>query len=290
MAKMRIDPALCTRCGRCVLTCPAGIFTAQGKDIPGLDHPDFCIRCGHCAAICPQKAIRHVDFPPGSILPLHIEMLPSADQVLEMLRMRRSMRAFEDRRVDPELLAKIIEGASLAPSAHNIRNTEFVIIQDKTLLRRVTEATVAYFAKTARHLRNPIVRALYRMVLSKPEYTGILEFLPEFDLLVEAAQAGKDPILRGAPCLLICHSEPGLNSPEANAILALHNATLVCQALGLGSVLCGYVVGACQRDKALRELLSVPPNHRVCAAMALGHPRFQFENWIRREIPDTQWV
>ena len=64
------------------------------------EHLEFCILCGHCAAICPTGAITHDFFPPGSIVPVKEEALPSADQAIEMLRMRRSVREFKKKPVE----------------------------------------------------------------------------------------------------------------------------------------------------------------------------------------------
>ena len=46
------------------------------------DNLQFCLVCGHCVAICPAGAITHDSFPPGSIVPVRKEELPSTEQVM----------------------------------------------------------------------------------------------------------------------------------------------------------------------------------------------------------------
>jgi len=290
MGKITIDPARCTNCNTCVLSCPAVVFKSTKEDpVPEVDHEELCISCGHCVAICPEAAIAHVDFPQGSVKPIRQDLVPSVEQILEALRMRRSIRVFTDDPVRRELIEKVIDGARLAPSAHNVQSTEYIVVRDKAVLHKIVQLTARYFAKTARQLRNPTTRTLLRMVAGK-EVEGAVDLLPDFDLIAEAVQSGKDPILRGAPCFLVFHAEQGANFSVVNANLALHNATLVCQALGLGSFYTGYVVGACKRDKSIPELLSIPDGHQIYAAMALGHPRFEFRNWIERRPPQVEWI
>jgi len=291
MSKITIDSKVCARCGTCVLSCSENVFGQPEKGaLPELVREALCISCGHCVAICPHGAIAHADFPEGSVTPVRRELLPSAESVLEMLRARRSIRLFKDAPVERGVLERILEGARMAPSAHNFQTTEYLVIQDTELLRRIPEICARYYAKVAKQLRNPIVRGLYRLELTREEIESVVPLLSDLDMVVELAGKGEDPFLHHAPCLILCHAERNLNYPEANAILALHNATLVAQALGVGGYLVGYVVGACQRDKRIPALLSVPRNHGVYGALALGYPQTQFTKWPARRPLKVRWL
>ena len=62
-----IIPEKCTRCGRCVLVCPAQpkalSWTEAGKDAPPVYDYAKCIRCYCCQELCPFDAIK-VKVPP----------------------------------------------------------------------------------------------------------------------------------------------------------------------------------------------------------------------------------
>jgi ferredoxin-type protein NapH len=52
---IRLDPARCTKCQRCIQTCPMLALSAEHVQVgrPALT----CIRCGKCVDVCPQGAI-----------------------------------------------------------------------------------------------------------------------------------------------------------------------------------------------------------------------------------------
>ena len=110
-----------------------------------------------------------------------------------------------------------------------------------------------------------------------------------FERLVQAARKGKDRILRHAPALILFHADQSTIFAEANANLALQNATLIAQALGLGSFWTGYVVSTCNRDRRIPRLLSLPEGHKVYGGLALGYPQFPFRNWMERRPSQVKW-
>jgi len=85
MPVIEVNPDLCKRCFTCTQTCPILIFAKKDEEsIPEIldDNLQFCLVCGHCVAICPAGAITHDSFPPGSIVPVRKEELPSTEQVM----------------------------------------------------------------------------------------------------------------------------------------------------------------------------------------------------------------
>ncbi len=50
--------------------------------------------------------------------------------VLKVIKNRYSVRAYQDRAVAPEVLQTVIEAARLAPSARNMQDWRFVVVQD----------------------------------------------------------------------------------------------------------------------------------------------------------------
>ena len=56
----------------------------------------------------------------------------------EVIRRRRSIRKFTDRRVDRETISRILEEtAAFAPSSRNSRSTRFLAIDDPDLIARI---------------------------------------------------------------------------------------------------------------------------------------------------------
>jgi len=119
MVEIKIDSDICQKDGLCAMTCTFGIFQQEeAGTIPKIDDVmlEKCYRCGHCVSICPHGAISHSHFPKDAVNPIKLENLPSYDQVLELIRSRRSKRLFKDNPVERDALEKVLEAARFAPS------------------------------------------------------------------------------------------------------------------------------------------------------------------------------
>ena len=69
---------------------------------------------------------------------------------MEGLLTRRSVRKFEDKPVPKEILEQLVKAGEYAPSAHNTRPWEFLVLQNKDILKhfRVVQRS-ALFAENA---------------------------------------------------------------------------------------------------------------------------------------------
>ena len=57
----------------------------------------------------------------------------------ELVNSRRSLRKFSDKRVEPEVIEKILDAALTAPSSRNSHSTKFLVIEDKDLITFKTQ-------------------------------------------------------------------------------------------------------------------------------------------------------
>jgi len=57
LKNLRIDPALCRGCTKCVRSCPVQAIRGRVKEVHEID-PSVCIKCEACVGACPFKAIR----------------------------------------------------------------------------------------------------------------------------------------------------------------------------------------------------------------------------------------
>ncbi len=60
--------------------------------------------------------------------------------LFEAIKNRRSIRDFSDLPVEWSKIVQILEAGSLAPSSGNVQNWRFIIITDKNLRDKITEA------------------------------------------------------------------------------------------------------------------------------------------------------
>lgn len=60
--------------------------------------------------------------------------------MLKLLKKRRSIRKYEDKRIEKEKIAQIVQGALLSPSSRGLNPWEFIIVEDRTLLERLSHS------------------------------------------------------------------------------------------------------------------------------------------------------
>ncbi len=121
MIKITIDGDKYKKDGMCARVCPASIIIQSGKLAkPDVKGEEYCILCGQCVAICQHQAVFHSEFAPDKISAIHFERIPMADQLMELIKTRCSIRAFREKPLEKETIEKIIDGARFAPSGHNL--------------------------------------------------------------------------------------------------------------------------------------------------------------------------
>ncbi len=292
MPTITIDFDICKKDGLCAMTCMGGIIIQEGeKARPKIVDQDRCYRCGQCVAICTQNAISHSEYPEGSVSPIRKELVPTYDQVLELIRSRRSKRLFKDTAVEREVIEQILEAARFAPSGHNEQTTEFVVVQDKEVISEITALTAEGIVKTVQPLKNPIGRMMMGRAIGRRSVEYLSELAPELEGLAAMLKDGTDWILRKAPVLvLFCADTAGDFFAKVNANLALHNAALAAETLGLGCFYGGFVVLAADRSDAIAKLISLPETHQIYGALALGYPRLKFNKWPERNPAKVTWI
>jgi len=289
MPIVTIDPERCRKDGLCVSICQK-VLSWEGKgSVPVVAHEGSCNSCGHCVMICPSGAIRQVDCPPENIHPVQKNLIPSYEQVREMIVSRRSTRAFQKRPVEKEIIEKVIDSARFAPSAKNSQSTRFIVIQDKTLLRAIASGTAKWLGKAAKKLKNPVWRKLYLLRAAQDTET-VARWVGQFELILEKMHQDIDLVLFEAPVLLLFHADSTVRFANENANLSLQNAAFAASSLGLGNFYTGYVVLACNNDKTIPKLLGLSGKHKIYGGLTLGYPEITFSKWIDRKPAEIAWM
>ena len=251
-----------------------------------VEHPEECIACGHCVAVCAAEAIQHSAFPTGSTHPIDYQQLPTSEQLLALMQARRSNRALTNRPVPNEALARIVEAATLAPTATNARLLSFTVVTDPEKLRAVADFTIQVFDKLANLLLNPVVKCLV-----KPFQPELYEkYAPMFVSLKEAYAKGEDPILRKATALLIIHSPKSNRFGAEEANLAYQNASLMAESMGVSQIYMGFVLTAIRQAKkgAFSRLLGI--DGEVFALMGLGMPAFRYPRAVDHKVQPIRFI
>lgn len=294
MVEITIDPDVCKKCGSCAMTCPVMVLQQEEKrTIPKIDDAQLkiCFRCGQCVSICPQGAISHSHYPEGTVNLVRPEVLPTYDQVLELVRSRRSIRLYKKTKVEREVIEKVLDVARRGPSGHNEQSTEFVVIQDEKMIHEIGRLTAAGLKKLAMPFRYSIGRLIMRFMIGPRGAAYVAELAPEFEALADMHNSGTDIIIHEPPVLLLfCADSVGGTFAATNATLAVHNAALAAETLGLGCFYTGFVVTVSERDDSIARLAGLPETHQIYGALAMGYPRLKFKKWPERNPAKVTWV
>ena len=247
--------------------------------MPQINNVELCIRCGHCVAACDSSAIIHEQFPPEKIHPIAFSELPTPEQMLSLIRKRRSNRAFSTKPIPDEHLSQIAEAAYRAPTASNKQYVEFTLITDSEKLKMISKFTLDIFSARINKVDNAIVRPIFNKFF--PELTKYFATFKEWKQIFD--EEGKDlGVLRGATAVLFIHAPKSYHFINEDCQLAYQNASLMAESLGISQFYTGFVLQAIkQKSKKLEKLLGI--NGIIKAGMALGIPLFQYPNYIDRK-------
>ncbi len=279
MNTITINPDLCQRCHRCVAACPSAIFAAGKGSVPVVERPDGCIACGHCVDACPPACITHSAFPSNSIHPVRRELLPSPEQLMELIKSRRSNRTITTKAVPKAALADILEAAAYAPTAENSRRVTVTVIDADKHLQRIEDSTMRFFLFLEKLLMNRLMRGFTKRLL--PSLYGEA---PELLRFQRRWAAGEKPCLCNATTLLVFSAPASYDFALDDCNLAYQNASLMAEAHGISQVYMGLVKTALkyQGNRRARQLLGLPKKHKLCAMMALGVPAFRYQRYVER--------
>lgn len=266
MLQFVVDQATCTRCEQCVLDCPARIIERAGTTVPFIrsENESRCIRCQHCLAVCPSAAISIFGRDPRHSLALDAASFPEIEQMMNLVRGRRSVRRYRDENVDGALLQRLLAALANAPSGINRCALTFTVIDDKATMQRFRLAGLNGLREAGKAGRVPETQAY--LMRAVPAW---------FD-------QGVDMIFRGAPHLLAVSAGPTSACPEQDVNLALAYFELMAQCAGLGTVWCGMAKMLLEVLPDLKQAVGVPPGHPYYV-MLFGLPAVHYKRAVQRD-------
>lgn len=195
----------------------------------------------------------------------------------EAMRTTRAVRRLRPDPIPDEVLRRVLEAATWAPSGGNAQPWRIVVVRDTAAKRRL--------------------RDLYL-----PEWQRFSQgYAASFASLALEARAKQERGLRAAthlaesfhlaPAILIFCFDPrrmaitdaGLGRPSvvggASLYPAVENALLACRAEGLG---CTLTTLLCYREAEVKELLEIPAEWGIGAAVPIGYPESRGHGPVHR--------
>ena len=265
MLSFVVDEQNCTRCGQCVADCPARIISMVDGGFPVITpgKEAACYRCQHCLAVCPTGAVSILGLKPTGSRPLQGNF-PDPEQLETLIKGRRSVRRYQEKNLEPELLQHLLEVAWHAPTGVNSRQVRFTVVDDRAKLAL---------------LRGEVMTGLSRLVRDNALPEG-MEFYADFVRMWEEEQI--DVIFRGAPHLLIASVPQQVPSPMPDCLIALSYFELFAQSHGVGTVWNGLAKWAINDLlPEIRSRLGIPEDHLIGYVMAFGKPAVRYARTVQ---------
>lgn len=183
------------------------------------------------------------------------------DTLLEVIKRRRSIRKYTDKKVPDEMILKILEAGRWAPSAANSQPWEWIVVRDKLRLNDLTQILRQYQLDLRQRIPDiPIWDIDYLRKLSACIIVG-------GDERVKGAWSKA----RAEELFLV------------SLATAIQNVMLAATSLGLGSVWFSGA-GGMNQQKDIRSLFKIPENIRIIACVPLGYPKNPYPTRYRRKL------
>ncbi len=159
-------------------------------------------------------------------------------QTIDNIKTRRSIRKFTEEPVSHELLEKVVEAASFAPSWKNTQIVRYIAIEDKALKDRIAKEFTTGFAYNGGTIGNA------PMIIAVTVITGRCGFERDGSYTTERKDTWQ----------------------MFDAGVASQTFCLAAHEYGLGTVIMGIF------DPGLSEILDIPEGRELVNLICIGHP------------------
>ena len=267
-----LDQDRCKGCGMCVKVCHNCCIALVG-DVPRIDRA-LCDCCTQCVAVCAQRALSWDGMLPSRYDP---SRLPSAEQLDELFRQRRSLRFFATERIEHDLLREIVEYGVHAPT--NNHDLRAVVVDDPKAIDRLEALTIAFNTRMYRLFFRP-----------QPVYALMSRLSRAMTPQVRAKLEGRrHDAFRPAAMVCIVGDKRVVFS-EASAQAYLDTITYTAYVRGIGSCLWGAGRTVLDRSKEARNLLGLERDEHILGVLLLGYPAVRYANKVEGRTLDITWV
>ncbi len=268
MSIIGIDQDLCSKCKICFKVCDRRYFQEDSSgNIEYKNLTNSCNFCGHCIAACPENAIRH-SFNWEDDTEAYSEPMVPYEKTMQLLRMNRSTRNYQNKEVPRELIEKVFNAMRYAPSSGNTRLWKYKV------------------------LSNPEKIAELGDIISQTMW-GYWGFNSYEQAKKYYESMGRDTIFNKAPIVIILYFERAAPNNTMYAIwgadtgVAITYGRLAAESLGLGTCWMNVILGAITlRKEEILNIIGI--KGLVLGAMTLGYPAIKYSRATPRAPVDVE--
>lgn len=184
------------------------------------------------------------------------------NETLEVIRSRRSIRAFKPEQINEEELKEILEAGIYAPSATNKQPWHFTVVQNKKLLDRLSES----FKELARK--------------------------SEDDYVKRVGENEKFHVFYNAPTVILVSGDNTNHYAAVDCAAAMENMLLAAEALNIGSCWIGFIAYLLNSEEGKEYLkeLGIPEGYKQIHAAAIGYKKVNISKALPRKENSINYI
>lgn len=287
--KIRRIESKCNSCMRCVKDCASGVWR-DTDGIPEASAEELCNQCGHCMAVCPKSAIENEFLDADQVRRVRKKLL-DPHCYKETVLSRRSIRQFQNKPVDPEVITSIINVAGYSPTASNSQHVGYIVITCPDRLKKISDAVFSIAEKLYKWSRTRSGVIFFKgLKINSSMGQMIQKYIEPMEYYLELKKSGRDLILHNAPVLILLHGPSYSFFASDNCNIAAANITNYAHCLGLGSCYIGFVTLASRFNKNLSSLTGLPKGRNIYSSIVLGHPAYPHPFTTSRKKADVKQI
>jgi nitroreductase/NAD-dependent dihydropyrimidine dehydrogenase PreA subunit len=257
VALLEVNKQTCTQCGICADVCVRKIIYWQENSYPRLMPEVSCLKCGHCVAACPSSSLIHNEMPLEQSPQIDRSLDITFEQCRQLIKARRSVRAFKDKKVSASEIERIIDVARYGPTGHNAQEVQWLVISDSAKLKELSAIATEFYRRSIK--KNPASASA-----------------PILKRTLKRQESGEDVFLHGAPAVVVAFAEK--NSPLAavDCSIALAYFDLAAISAGLGCCWGGLFMFGAGAFPPMLAALALPDGYTPYGNLMVGYPKYQF--------------
>ena len=189
------------------------------------------------------------------------------NHIIDVIKSRRSIRAYEPTPIPKDVLLTLIEAANHAPSGMNMQPWRFVVVENQDFKKKLLDSAIPNAKRYLEENVKPVNPTRYEQLLRR--YAEL-----------------EDPIYYGAPSMVFVIGS-GTHAVDS-CPLACENMMLAAQSLGIGS--CWVKFGSMVTDNPeIVKGLGLQPDEKIYGPILLGYPK-ESPTPPAKKDPTIKWI
>jgi nitroreductase len=186
------------------------------------------------------------------------------DDLLEMIKTRRSIRRYKQGYVADELLEKIMEAGRWSPSGDNGQPWRFILVRNPE--------TKKALGKIAAEGSGRRFTAEYFTGRMQERFEGLKDPEKKAKAFQKLISGEVSAFLASAPVIIAVCAKLDVWDVPYDSAMAIQNMQLMAHGLGLGTCVVVAPVSDMRDDIKTMKLLKIPRGYKIIAPLVIGYP------------------